>query len=463
MTNTQLLSLAQWCLACEHRIVWQFWMSILLLFVFIIIGLRGNAEDPRKNYPESHKALLGLIPPPIPPAENAAHVYRKAFAAVVAPASPTLELDSNTSRESAYFEKPELLAYVDSLATYYSLLDDATAMPKCNWELNYEQGFAMTMPHHGSMRHAARLLAIRARLRAHGGDHAGAARDLKRIESMVVHMADERTLLNTLVRISMQAIRNDVLQRIIFYDTPIDPRDIQAYRTPLNTHWTDDALKTFDGEFTMQAEMLDRIGMQGDDNATLLKGWGVPQGAYLFLGLMYGSERKTQRAFAQDVASSLHAGNTTLTDDEIYRRNLKGPSVLVYMTGASLSHAMTAFGRNADSQISADTALAILLFRAKHARDPNSLDELVSEFFPSVPVDAFNKKPLTLLVETNELELDRRNNSPKQMLPAGTLRVYSWGKNGVDDLGVGYRSIIIREKQQTECDDNAFFIPPMKK
>jgi hypothetical protein len=80
--------------------------------------------------------------------------------------------------------------------------------------------------------------------------------------------------------------------------------------------------------------------------------------------------------------------------------------------------AVEASARSAAMRDSADAAIAAELYRRKYGKWPTSLDELVPEFLPAVPIDPFSEEPLILVSTAEE------------------LKIYSIGKDRVDDGGV---------------------------
>ena len=109
MTPADLAPLAHWTLAAKHRILWRLFLTAALTLCFTILLFRSNAEDPRKNYIESQKAVLAMAPPPIPDVENAAVDYRNAFKLFV-PGSRTDDPEGNLDREGPFFQTPLVAA-----------------------------------------------------------------------------------------------------------------------------------------------------------------------------------------------------------------------------------------------------------------------------------------------------------------------------------------------------------------
>ena len=466
--STQLQSLARWRLSNAHRAFWQFLFTPVLALVFAILMLRGDAEDPRKNHIESKKALLALAPPPVPDAENAALNYRKAFKAILGYAGPQEDNpESNLGREGAYFEKPAVATFLASNAAGFTLLEAATDQQLCDWKLDYSQGFLMNLSHFSSMRNCTRMLCARARFRAHAGDHAGAADDLKRANMLARHLSGDRTLLSGLVVVSIQAIVDAALQSIIIHDTPQQDVEIEAYRRAMkyNADPSDEFCRIFESETTFQAEMLDRLATLDEASSAMVSALGIPRESGTALRLIYGTERKTQLAIKQDVLKCARNGEWLLdsNDANILHRNQKGPAIFSMMTMPAFTRVQTALTREVDSRRCMDTALATLQFRAQNGRDPKSLDELIPKFLPAVPVDWFTHKPLVMKINDAEIELYSRTGVPKCNLPPGSLRIYSFGRNGKDDHGHCDWSIERINTNKMTGDDGVFFVPPIKK
>ncbi|HEY3965866.1 MAG TPA: hypothetical protein VGM05_15005 [Planctomycetaceae bacterium] len=107
---------------------------------------------------------------------------------------------------------------------------------------------------------------------------------------------------------------------------------------------------------------------------------------------------------------------------------------MTILLAPAFRQAITGFARSAAKRDCADAALAAELYRRQHGTWPESLEQLVPEFLPSVPIDPFNNQPLKLVSTPVE------------------LKVYSVGRDGTDDHG----NISIREDPNT---DTGFVLP----
>ncbi len=88
-------------------------------------------------------------------------------------------------------------------------LDDAqraTRTPVCDFQLRYEDGYAVLMPHLGPMRSIVFLLVADARRLALAGDEAGAAERLAASIRLSRHIVGDRTLISSLVSFAMMHV-----------------------------------------------------------------------------------------------------------------------------------------------------------------------------------------------------------------------------------------------------------------
>ena len=177
------------------------------------------------------------LPPPAGRTENAAPLYLRVFEVEFEAAPPTTGADvdpdaavlrgvSPTDNEtlSRYLEaadrapltpavaeilqRPEVGATLDTLR-------QASVLPRADFPVNWELGFAAQMPHLGQYREAARLVTCRALLTAQDGDVAGALEWCSTALRMARHATQEPTLIAQLVGMAMHATAMDAAEDII--------------------------------------------------------------------------------------------------------------------------------------------------------------------------------------------------------------------------------------------------------
>src|SRR5207237_7452379 len=80
--------------------------------------------------------------------------------------------------------------------------------------------------------------------------------------------------------------------------------------------------------------------------------------------------------------------------------------------------------------------LALLLFEAEKGRLPASLDELVPDFLPAVPLDPFSGQRFHYRVSRGEkFQPQRRTDRPEQDVSPGQAIFWSVGPDGIDHGG----------------------------
>jgi len=101
------------------------------------------------------------------------------------------------------------------LTPVFDRLERAIAKPHANFDLNYSDGFELQLPHLAPFRQGARLMAVRARIRAMDGDMVGALDDVARIARLGRLLETEATTISQLVRIAVLSISTRTLHRIL--------------------------------------------------------------------------------------------------------------------------------------------------------------------------------------------------------------------------------------------------------
>ena len=158
-----------------------------------------RAGDRAKAKEALEDLRLAFAPTPVPDAENAALLYRKAFD--LYPDGPTEEEAELLGRLAAgqpltAAERAVLEKVLEKNREALALLHKAAAFPRCDFGVDYAQGFAAELPHISGMIRTAKLLEIEALLST-GPAAAEAARASMRLAEAV---AEEPILISQLVR-----------------------------------------------------------------------------------------------------------------------------------------------------------------------------------------------------------------------------------------------------------------------
>jgi len=100
----------------------------------------------------------------------------------------------------------ELAAALADLDGYFDDVERASRTPMCDFQLRYEDGYAVLISHPGPLRGIARLMVADSRRLALAGEFEQAAERLAAIMRLGRHLAGDRTLISSLVSISINGL-----------------------------------------------------------------------------------------------------------------------------------------------------------------------------------------------------------------------------------------------------------------
>ncbi|MCK4400987.1 hypothetical protein KAW08_01630 [bacterium] len=171
--------------------------------------------------------IAEIRPAPVPDNENAAVLYNKVFMLMTSgeggkPYIPNedkgkinrmicaIEDVKSFSDISKWTEKQrrEISKLVNSsdMQYIYALLEQASKRPECNFNLKYENGASVLLPHLSRIRTLARLLCAKALIEAHSGNPDKASETILVGLRISNHLKNETTLISQLVRIACDMI-----------------------------------------------------------------------------------------------------------------------------------------------------------------------------------------------------------------------------------------------------------------
>lgn len=173
-------------------------------------------------------------PPPVPPAENAAVVYQRAFR-WVPEADKQLskaELRSWPTRAAAPIPLDRARRIAAQYADAIRLARQAAAMPRCRFPVDWNAGAAALFPHYGKLRSLSRLLAVDAMAAAADGRPSDAVADVGAIAGIARHTLMEPLLISQLVGYACLSIGHAALQQVLGLCSPSEA-DCTALRRRL--------------------------------------------------------------------------------------------------------------------------------------------------------------------------------------------------------------------------------------
>lgn len=331
---------------------------------------------------------LELIPPPVPDAENAAILYTKAFE--LYPDGLNEEetelmgrlVDGQALREE---ERAKLRGVLDRNREALKLLHEAADRPRCRFNLDYSQGFAIEMPHVGGMIRGSRLLLVEAGL-AEGAEAADASRAARRLADAT---AEEPILISQLVRGICHPMAGEALQ------LEFDGRMSRERLDSLVGELSPEAIRSgFEKTLLFELYASAKYVLDGGPPGLLREGTPVPRRPDDPLtphDLAYFAETMSRY-------SELAGRPYFEVRDEIGRleaERVEGAPGFAETTRLLLPSMGRAARRQAtaEAQIgTAQLAAALRLYREERGSYPDSL-EAVRGLLPGMPVDPFTGKP----------------------------------------------------------------------
>lgn len=277
---------------------------------------------------------------------------------------------------------------------------------------DFREGFTMLIPHVQSMRGAARLLDLQARFAVREGETDKAFRSLRAIFGVSEALEAEPILVSQLVRIAIRGVAEHAICDLLPLADFSDEQLQQLKDDCLESDWRNAATNALVGERAIARVVFTHPAGMGPEfsNLHLIT---TPEDERFYLQFMTDSVAATDQDFSE-MLSELERLEDELTNLSQFQQISHPLSSLITPAIAS---AINAFA-TAEARDQATAAqLAIELYRRKNGEPPATLDDLVPDFLPIVPVDPFSKKPLIYRFDEKE------------------IIVYSVGRNMVDDGG----------------------------
>jgi len=293
-------------------------------------------------------------------------------------------------------------------------------MRMVDWDAAEENPIAVLFPHFSRFREFARLLCAEGLWRKRQGDIDGAVESIMTALKLVRRMDDEPFLIGFLVQGAIFAITVNGLQRIL-EDADASPQTYRALMVELKA-WDIDRnfVRALQGErvfsitacqWAQKASLKELQELMNESSSTPqinLSMWlsgkrtFIAQNELVMLryheallslarkGAPYdwASLERLEKQWQEEVdrpAPSLSLGALKLTWDNKALAKLLFFTWSRAMQRAAYFHALQRLGQ---------VTIALRLYRREHGRYPETLQELVPKYLPSLPVDPFDGKPL---------------------------------------------------------------------
>jgi hypothetical protein len=203
---------------------------------------------------------------------------------------------------------PHLREVLSKATPVLNELQRAARMGYADFELDYAQGFELTLPHLSQMRAMTRLASARAQMQLFDGDSAGAAQTISNVYTMSGQLNNDRTLIGSLVGNAIFALSDGVCQAGLDR-AAFSPDDAAAMHAALSELNPTDPFEMTEGVFGEREFTLDWIAEkygsseQREDPGEIMALFGDIEGdeGYAQLVDQFGSMSDEQ--FSEDLAT----------------------------------------------------------------------------------------------------------------------------------------------------------------
>jgi hypothetical protein len=303
------------------------------------------------------------------------------------------------------------------------------------YELTFDLGYKMPLPHLAPLASAVLLLSMQAAQHADQNQMDAAMADLEAAFRILDSLADEPILISHLVRMRCRKQIFDGVELILARRSFTEEQLVELSSAFRQREFPGSLARAWEGElcfgnqvFQMHPEKLLALAREKDEpvpssfkrkeqgfGANVVMNWSgfTPRDFNFFLGAM--SERLA--------AAKIPFPEGLQVDEELDRRVTRESQKYVYFYSSLMLPALgKAYLREAEDLAHSDiiqTVLAVERFRLAHKNQlPDPLGELTPVLLPSVPIDPFTGRKLNY-----------------KKLPSGYV-VYSVGRNRMDDGGL---------------------------
>lgn len=444
---------------------WLAWTAALVLGSFAVIAAgRRNLDDPPRslavwfaaavvltaittsNLDVSAKAQLAAVrveagaragmhsPPRLPDAQNAAPVYRRAFAHL-----PPQRLTAHMGERGWTWQAYDRAAFdpadkgqkelLDASQRGLALAREAAAMPQATFDRDWTEDTSpvdLLLPELPQLKHAATLLAYDALARATRGDAAGAIEDVAAVRGIARHVRYPLLVdLITAVWIEQTAAR--ALEDVLAVAKPAPDQLAPLTAEPGETY-RDYLRRAFAMEeaWGMAAFVMLATGRAGGSadieeqfrlDAFSLALFDSPVYRVFFLEDDLAAYRRHQRAMRDAAGKPTPEAFEAFAKEEQAIKSTRGGGVLSgLLLPASFRCLNLALEGDATRGLTR-LAVAAASYKAKHGKYPEKPADLVPAFLPEVPTDPFDGRPLRMKAVD------------------GGLVFYSVGRDRADDGG----------------------------
>ena len=360
----------------------------------------------------------------------------------------------------------EVSDWIASAATNLSEIRSALAMPDCRQQLDYSQGFSLSLPHLAQLKAAAMALSTSAAVAAHGGQLNQALADLSAIDRCVSNLGRDPVIICQLVSVAVASIAMNRTWDIL-HAQPWTDEQLRGIADSLpSDDFLRNTLVSLEGERALGLVSMRSLKPHQVDE--LLGGMNAALGGAAPPTLAVPTTLDEASELAGELTSVLAETLRKHVFRRLWHFAFHDHAVAVYLESFQLfleSHRQCIAARripppagdllelllsrsdsrvrnwtpNAYAEATLPTLqaavsrpfrtdiqrtllrldIALQRYKLRHHQFPPTLQELVPDFLPAVPLDPADGKPFHYQLES----------------PDASPKLWSSGENGVDDGG----------------------------
>lgn len=392
--------------------------------------------------------LEEIIPPPVPDEQNAALVYEEAFALVDKLKEKYKDeweympyminkRGNSVTPETLSTEQKKILAKLlledADFLKLYILIEKAVELPECRFDIKYEDGFAMLLPHPQNIRQLARLMVARTYILTEEKRYKEALSSFRVGLKLGESLKDEPVLISQLVRIAIDGITTESIQPIInTYPEEILIKDYQELILEIDKK-EKKLMKGLEGELVWGSTFGFEKFLKGDVKDLVSSGIFDRQVILYRLYVSYPAKPLLKQDYNFYVRSltdyiSLSRLPYYKTKDELSELDKKVETVgwqfkypLTAMIMPALHRAQISQARDNAQLDGLKIACALKIYKKENGYYPDELTALVPGIISELPLDEFTGKNFIYKKEGK-----------------GFI-VYSVGSNEKDDGGISLK------------------------
>jgi hypothetical protein len=383
---------------------------------------------------EAAQLMQSNLPPAVSDLQNAATIYKQAFAAIDADPAIKEQGSPLTAATTIDVHSPAVTDLLTRHAGTLDLIRRAASRDTCRFQRDWTRpSFDLLLPEMQSLRTAARLLVLVTRRETADGNAADALRDVANIQRIGRHAASEPILISNLVGIAIDTMALETLAQVLptlrksdlaVLDAP-EIRDLVATPPAMTGH--------FYGEeafgLSMFADLSD--DQLGVINLAALVGTGQPQ-PFLYrllpLTLLYrvfflpadlaGYRSIMQRYQAAAAREEPYPDLTKRIDTMEKEIRDRSPGMLTTMIVPALGAVLRSQTRSVAHHRAAGALVAATKQRLDSGAMPETFEEVAVKLVPPASRDPFTADQPLVMKRTDD-----------------AIVVYSIGPDGEDDGG----------------------------